>query len=152
MLKYPREVPMITLVNIECIDYSWVFDCRVSSVLNNRAVSRGSYSMPKPREFVNNKSEATFRIASHFWTNIEYSHRVQTSIFVEIILWELIPESEYEFFLSVETSRFHSMPKLENFLNYWLQSQNYNWNRLTFLNKDLQFKEGLDEFFLGNWD
>ena len=29
-------------------------------------VSRGSYSMPKPREFVHNKSETLFRIASHF--------------------------------------------------------------------------------------
>ena len=28
-------------------------------------VSRGSYSMPKPREFVHNKSETPFRIASH---------------------------------------------------------------------------------------
>ena len=28
---------MIILVDIECIDYSWVFDCRVSSFLNNRA-------------------------------------------------------------------------------------------------------------------
>ena len=37
---------------------------------------------------------------------------------VEIILLELTPELEYEFFLSVETSRFYSMPKLENFLNY----------------------------------
>ena len=49
------------------------------------------------------------------------------------------------------TSRFYSMPKLENFLNH-----NCNWNRLTFLNKDLQFKEGLDEIFRGNsriiWD
>ena len=28
------------------------------------------------------------------------------------------------------------MPKLENFLNY--KAKNYNWSRLTFLNKDLQ--------------
>ena len=37
------------------------------------------------------------------------------------------------------------MPKLENFL-IEPQSQNYNSNCLTFLNKDLQFKERLDEF------
>ena len=30
----------------------------------------------------------------------------------------MTPESEYQFFLSVETSRFYSMPKLENFLNH----------------------------------
>ena len=29
-------------------------------------VIRGSYSMPKPREFVHNKSKTSFRIASHF--------------------------------------------------------------------------------------
>ena len=43
------------------------------------------------------------------------------------------------------TSRFYSMPKLENFLNH-----NCNWNRLTLLNKDLQFKEGLDEILCEN--
>ena len=30
----------------------------------------------------------------------------------------MTPESEYELFLSVETSRFYSIPKLENFLNH----------------------------------
>ena len=75
MLKYSRELSMIILVDIECTGYLWIFDyC-------------GPYSMPKPREFVHNKSEILFRIASHFWTNIEYSQRVQTSFFVEIILW-----------------------------------------------------------------
>ena len=29
-------------------------------------VSRGSYSMPKPRELIHNKGETSFRIASHF--------------------------------------------------------------------------------------
>ena len=28
---------MIILVDIECIDYSWIVDCRVSSFLNNHA-------------------------------------------------------------------------------------------------------------------
>ena len=32
-----REVSMILFVDIECIDNWWIFDCRVSSVLNNRA-------------------------------------------------------------------------------------------------------------------
>ena len=31
------KVLMIILVDIECIDYSWIFDCWVSSFLNNRA-------------------------------------------------------------------------------------------------------------------
>ena len=30
------------------------------------------------------------------------------------------------------------------------QSKTYNWNRLTFLNKDLQFLGGLEEVFRGN--
>ena len=46
-----------------------------------------------------------------------------------------------------ETSIFCSISKLENFLNP--QSKNYICNRLAFLNKDLQFLEGLEEFFLG---
>ena len=37
ILKYSREVSLIILVDIECTDYSWIFDCRVSSFLNNRA-------------------------------------------------------------------------------------------------------------------
>ena len=47
-------------------------------------------------------------MAAHFWSTIEYSHRVPASIFVEIILWEFTPESEYEFSLSVEISRLRS--------------------------------------------
>lgn len=31
-----------------------------------------------------------------------------------------------------------------------LQSQNSNWNRLTLLNKGLQFQKGFDRFFRGN--
>ena len=58
-----------------------------------------------------------FRITSHFWTNIKYSHRVPTSIFVEIYLYELTAESDYKYFLSVEILRFSSMPKVENFLH-----------------------------------
>ena len=37
ILKYSREVSLIILVDIECIDYSWIFDCQVSRFLNNRA-------------------------------------------------------------------------------------------------------------------
>ena len=76
---------------------------------------------------------------------MEYSHRDHSLISVEIILWELTPESEYEFFLSVETWRFYSMPKLENFLNY--KAKITIEVALTFLNKDLHLKEGLREFF-----
>ena len=36
MLKHTGEVAMIVLVDVECIDYSWSFDFRVS-FLNNRA-------------------------------------------------------------------------------------------------------------------
>ena len=73
MLKNSREVSMIILVDIECIIYSWYFDCRVFNFMNNRARESRFfviYSMPK-------LSKAFFRIASHFWTNIEYPHRFQ---------------------------------------------------------------------------
>ena len=44
---------MIILADIKCI-----FDCRVSSFLNNSArESRSLISVPKPKEFVDNKSE-----------------------------------------------------------------------------------------------
>ena len=68
----------------------------------------------------------------------------------EIILWELSPESQYEFFPSVETSRFYSTPRrLENFLNYKAEitievAWHFHWNN------DLQFNEGLRKFFRGN--
>ena len=109
-------------------------------------VSRGFDIMPKLRECVQNKSKTLFRIASHFWTNIEYSRRVLTSIFVEMILWELTPEAEYEFCVSKHPDFIYAHAR--KFPQP--QSQNYYWNRLTFLNKDLQFSEGLDKFFLGN--
>ena len=57
--------------------------------------SRGLYSMKKPREFVHNKCKAFFIISWPFWTNIEYSHRVPTLIFLEIIVWELIDTSQW---------------------------------------------------------
>ena len=41
ILKYSREVSLIILVDIECTDYSWIFDCRVSRFLNNRARESG---------------------------------------------------------------------------------------------------------------
>ena len=50
-------------------------------------VSRGAYSMSKPREFVHNKSE----------TILLSERRQSTNLF------------------GVETSRFYSMPKLENY-------------------------------------
>ena len=47
-----------------------------------------------------------------------------------------------------QTSRFCTIPKLENFLNH--KAKHYILNRVTFVNKDLQFLEGLEEFFRGN--
>ena len=123
-LKYSREVSMIILVDIECIDYSWIFD-----FFENGARELRSYSMPKPKEFVHNESE-TFWIASPFWTNSEYSHRVQ-------FLYKLFSGRWHRsrstiFFLSVYAqARKFPQP----------QSQDYNSNRWTFLNKNLQFKD-----------
>ena len=48
-----------------------------------------------------------------------YSHRVPTSFFEEFILRELTQvQVRVRIFLSVEASRFSSIPKLENFLNH----------------------------------
>ena len=105
-------------VDIECIDYSWIFnfDCCVSSFLNNRArESRFFYRMKKLTEFVHNKCKTLLRIASPFWTNIEYSHRIPTSIFVEIVVGGLIDPSQST--NCVKTSRFSSTSRHDNFPN-----------------------------------
>ena len=72
-----------------------------------------------------------FTIAWPFWTNIEYSHRVPTLIFVEIIVWELIDTSQWrntKIFLYAQARQFPPQ-----------QGENYNWNHLTFLNKIYSF-------------
>ena len=104
----------------DCFSCCWVYWLLVNfwlpvKFLSNRARESRffKYNIPKLREFVP-KVKAQHPLES---LHIEYSHRVPTSVFVEIYLWELTTESEYDFF-SVETSRFSSMPKLENFLYY----------------------------------
>ena len=78
--------------------------------------SRGSYSMPKPREFVHNNSETLFLESLCISEQISNSLAGFKLQFCRN--YSLTPESEDEFFLSVETSRFYSIPKLENFLNH----------------------------------
>ena len=72
-------------------DIKCIFDCRVSSLFEQPCPWVEVLSVPKPKEFVDNK----YRMLSQ-GSNFN---------FVEI-LWKLIPESEYEFFLRVETSIF----------------------------------------------
>ena len=59
----------------------------------------------KLKEFLQCKSTTSFRIPSHFLTNIEFSHRVLTSTFLEIYVWELTTESEYDSFFKVSKHR-----------------------------------------------
>ena len=112
-LKYSREVSMIILMDIECSDYSWIFECLVSSF------------------FEYNSHRVRTSIFSIFFSNFNfcksYSLRVDTG------------GESVRFFISVETLRFYCMPKLENFLNHKAKTIIYG-NRFTFLNKDLQFK------------
>ena len=70
MLKNSFKVSMIILVDIKCI-----FDCRVPSFFEQPCPWVEVLSVLKPKEFVDNKSETLFGIASHFRTNIECSHR-----------------------------------------------------------------------------
>ena len=65
--------------------------------------------MPEPREFVHDKSFAFLN---------EYRILSQGSNFNFCRIYSLRVESKYEFLLNVETSRFYTMPKLENFLNH----------------------------------
>ena len=100
MLKYCGEVSIIFL---QILNVLIIHEFLITEFLvfwTTVPVSRGFDIMPKLRECVQNKSKTLFRIASHFWTNIEYSRRVLTSIFVEMILRELTPEAEYEFCVS----------------------------------------------------
>ena len=116
-------------------------------------VSRGSYSIPKQRELVHNKSETSFRIASHFWTNIEYSHRVQTSIFVETILefsesWyrsqrtNFSEVSKHRDFIVCPSSKITSTTKPKSYLKSLDISKQRSTVQRTW--------EGLDEFLRGN--
>ena len=62
-------------------------------------VSRGFYRMKKLREFVHNKCKTLFRVASPFWTNIEYSHGSNFNFQCRNCCGRVDrPESEYEFF------------------------------------------------------
>ena len=81
-------------------------------------VSRGFYRMKKLREFVHNKCKTLFRVASPFWTNIEYSHGSNFNFQCRNCCGRVDrPESEYEFFYSVKTLRFSSMSRHDNFPN-----------------------------------
>ena len=94
-------------------------------------VSRGFYRMKKLREFVHNKCKTLFRVASPFWTNIEYSHRVPTSIFsVEIVVGELIDPSQ--------STNFFKVSKHWDFLvcpGTTISPTTKYWDHFTFLNK-----------------
>ena len=68
-LKYSREV------SLNHCSFSWILNVLIihefltAGYLGFRKtvpVSRGSYSMPKLREYVHNKTETLSRIASHF--------------------------------------------------------------------------------------
>jgi len=50
------------------------------------------------REFVHYETKTLFRIAWHFWTNIEYFQGGSTVIFVDSSLWELTPDWECDVF------------------------------------------------------
>ena len=115
------------------IDYSYIFFLIFVSVVfwTTLIMSRSFYSMKKPREFVHNKWKILFIIDWPFWTNIEYSHRVSTLIFVEIIVWELVDTSQWrniQIFWYAQARQFPPQ-----------QSENCNWNYLTFLNKIYSF-------------
>ena len=51
---------MIVLVDIECTDYSWIFNRRVSTVETSRF-----YSMPKLENFLNHKAKIMIEIGWH---------------------------------------------------------------------------------------
>ena len=79
--------------------------------------SRRLYSMKKPREFVHNKCKTLFIISWPFWKNIEYSHKVPTSIFLEIIVWELIDTSQWR---NIKIFWYAQARQIYSFMNDWV--------------------------------
>ena len=84
-------------------NWTWISDCRASSILKTVPVSQDSkeYAKCKLGEFVHNNTKPLFRIAWHFWTNTKYSGGVLLIISVNIhgswlSVWEL------EYFRSIK--------------------------------------------------
>ena len=68
------------------VNWSWISDCRASSILKTVPVSQNSkeYAKCKLGEFVHNNTKPLFRIAWHFWTITKYSGEVSLIISVDI--------------------------------------------------------------------
>ena len=113
ILKYNLERFQIITINFVEIYHLWVFDRRVhvASILNNLARA-SRYLVVWLGEFVHYKTKTLFRVAWHFWKN---------SIFI------VDKMSKHRDFMVSTSSNISSSYK------------NNTWNRLTFLNKDLQF-------------
>ena len=97
-------------------NWTWISDCRASSILKTVPASQDSkeYAKCKLGEFVHNNTKPLFRIAWHFWTNTKYSGGVLLIISVNIHgSWLSVWELEY-FYKVSNTLRFHSMPKLNS--------------------------------------
>ena len=62
----------------------------------------------------------------------------------------MLATSKHVFKIKTCRNLFKNYDLLSAVSAFWFQSKNYIWTRLTFLNKDLQFLEGLEEFFRGN--
>ena len=74
------------LNHIFCANWTWISDCRASSILKIVSVSQNSqeYAKCKLGEFVHNDTKPLFRIAWHFWTITKYSGEVSLIISVDI--------------------------------------------------------------------
>ena len=98
ILKYSWAVSLIILVDIECIDYSWFFDCRLSRFLNKSdresrffnivCRSQGNSSITKAKHYseslrISKQTSNTLTgFTLHFCRN--YSLRVDTGVRVRI--------------------------------------------------------------------
>ena len=69
-------------------NWTWISDCRASSILKTVPVSQDSkeYAWCKRGEFVHNNTKPLFRIAWHFWTNTKYSGEVSLIISMDIFI------------------------------------------------------------------
>ena len=131
-------------------NWTWISDCRASSILKTVSVSQNSqeYAKCKLGEFVHNNTKPLFRIVWHFSTITKYSGEVSLIISVDIHRESRLTQC-VRTLISVEHIEISLYAQTQQWLLLFTQGNIYI--HLRFLNKYLVFKEELNELFRENW-
>ena len=118
-------------------NWTWISDCRASSILKTVPVSQDSkeYAWCKRGEFVHNNTKPLFRIAWHFWTNTKYSGEVSLIISMDIFIGSWL--SVRELYLIVKHIKISLYAQTQQSL--LLLTQGNIYIHLRFLNNYLVF-------------